>query len=139
MTVPWFGPGLPPLSVAGHNEEVFVAFFLDEHEELPVQYEGCGFFVGQSGQFLPGTAPVIAPEESQTAAIIPTRAVPLRRGQQQRAVVQAGQVGVVEEIPRRIGHARRNDEILGERLNVRIGHWIPPVEWLAKSVNEEAR
>ncbi len=115
------GPGPPPVAAAG-DEDVLVAGLLGEEVELPVEDEGRPLLVGQGRQLLPGRAAVGAAQHPQVAARAAAGTAPLGGRDQQRAVVEAGHVRVVEEVPPGVGHAGGDGEVLGEGLDVGVGH-----------------
>ena len=79
--------------MAGDDLEVAVGALLDEHEELAVDDEGAALLVGEGWQVVPGLAAIGAAEDAQGAAEVGVPASPFRGGDQQGAVVEAGQVG----------------------------------------------
>ena len=100
-----------------------MGLFLHEHQQLAVDDEGASLLVGQRGQIGPGRAAVGAADDPQGPSNIGVSAAPQRRRDDQGAVVETSQIRVVEEIELGIGDAGRNHIVLGERADVRVGHW----------------
>ena len=105
-----------------------MAGLLGEEVELPVEDEGRALLEGEGGQLLPGGTAVGAAQHPQVTAPAAAGAPPLGGGDEQGAVVEAGHVRVVEEQPPGIGDPRGDGEVLGEGLDVGVGHRRPTLQ-----------
>ena len=109
------GPRLAPgraAVVAGDDLEVAVASLLHKHQQLAVDDERTPFFVGQRGQVGPGRAAVGAADDPQRPPNVRASSAPLWRRHDQCAVVEPGEVRVVEEIALGIRDTGRDHELL---------------------------
>ena len=99
-----------------------MGLFLHEHQQPAIQDERTALLVGQRRSFVPDRAAVVTHQDAEmpVACVRRSRPPPLRRGDDQPAIRQAGQVGVVKEEAGVIRHLRGDHVLLCQRLDVGV-------------------